>query len=210
VESFADQLPALVGVVVGALGAFWVATFTDRTRWRREQATKWDAKRLDAYGRYALAIKEIHSLALRIIAQNHPRISAQPIDETTGLKMLAKADMNRTRVWESMLLLGDESTIAAARGWMNAVRKVELLARSRDGLEEKWSNQVLTAVREVNEARDRFYVAARQGLAVGGETEAQAPWLLAGLQAPDQAMVIEHKAPDPAQPEITGEMPSAT
>jgi hypothetical protein len=147
---------------------------------------------------------------LRVIAAHHPRISAQPIDQPTGVKMLTRADANRTRAWESMLLLGDARTIAAARLWRSAVRKVELLARDCDGHNDGWEAQVMAAVREVNEARDRFYLAARQSLAIGGEPEAQAPLLLADPPAPDQAKIIGHPAADETQHKAIPEALSGT
>jgi hypothetical protein len=58
--SLAEQLPALIGVLLGA-GATFGATFaTDRARWHREQSVRWDVKRADAYAEYAFAVKASH------------------------------------------------------------------------------------------------------------------------------------------------------
>jgi hypothetical protein len=63
--SLAEQLPALIGVLLGA-GATFGATFaTDRARWHREQSVRWDVKRADEY---AFAVKRVISLAVRIAA----------------------------------------------------------------------------------------------------------------------------------------------
>jgi hypothetical protein len=49
VPTFAESLPALVGVALGAAGAMTSSLLTDRLRWRREHAARWDQHRLDAY-----------------------------------------------------------------------------------------------------------------------------------------------------------------
>lgn len=130
-QTFIDQLPALIGVVIGALGTFWVTSATDRIRWRREQLTRWDERRLEAYA------------------------------------------------WESVLLLGDAATIEAARIWRNAVMRVALLARDQDEADSDWEHSISSAIDEVNEARDGFYVCARECLDVAGAAQAQAAWLRA-------------------------------
>jgi len=194
VRAFVDQLPALVGVIIGTLATFGVTSLTDRTRWRRGQATRWDERRLETCAQYAQAIKEMHAVALRLLASRHPGLTAQPIDRAVGLEMLARAELERSKAWESMLLLGDSATIEAARIWRNSVMKVALLARDRDeqpahgrdDLVISWEIEVSTAVDEVNEARDGYYLAARQGLSVSGTAQAQAHWLLAEGIAPSR------------------------
>jgi len=59
-------------------------------------------------------------------------------------------------------------------------------AHGRDDLVISWEIEVSTAVDEVNEARDGYYLAARQGLSVSGTAQAQAHWLLAEGIAPSR------------------------
>jgi len=172
--NFLNQLPAIIGVIVGVLGTLLVTSFTDRARWQREQAVRWDTRRLEAYIAYAAAIKEIHTLAFRVSASRR-RSHWQPIDREEGLKLLAEANVRRTKAWEAVLLLGDEGTVTAARTWQDAVYAEELLCSS-DAIDEmEWK----LAVNTVDQARDRFYVAARESLGVRGGSVAQSSFLQA-------------------------------
>ncbi len=67
-SAFIQQLPALIGVVIGALGSYWASARGDRARFRREQAARWDERRLTAYSEYARALKKSVTLAYRIAA----------------------------------------------------------------------------------------------------------------------------------------------
>jgi hypothetical protein len=48
-DAFLLQLLPLIGVIVGALATMATTASADRRRWRRERATRWDERRLDAY-----------------------------------------------------------------------------------------------------------------------------------------------------------------
>ena len=173
--NFLNQLPAILGVVVGALGTLLVASFTDKARWRRDQAVRWDTRRLDAYGAYAATVKEIHALALRISAPYRRYSKSRPIDREQGMELLDEANARRTKAWEAMLLLGDETTVTAARAWQDAVGAEEHLC-SGDSIDEmEWQS----AVDAVDQARDRFYLAARENLGVHGGSVEQSPFLRA-------------------------------
>lgn len=114
-SSITGQLLTLAGVVIGILGTVLATTVTDKARWKREQAVRWDTRRLDVYAEYASAIKEIHALTLRLIGPRAPGITADPIDRDAGLETLTQAEFHRTKAWESVLLLGDTATVAASR-----------------------------------------------------------------------------------------------
>ena len=178
--NFLNQLPAILGVIVGALGTLLVSSLTDRARWRRDQAVRWDTRRLDAYVAYAATVKEIHSLARRVSAPYRRYSKSRPIDREQGLELLAEADVRRTKAWEAVLLLGDEITVSAARAWQDAVGAEERLC-SGDSIDEmEWQS----AVEAVDEARDRFYLAARESLGVHGGSVAQSSFLRAQGAAP--------------------------
>jgi len=176
---FLNQLPAILGVIVGALGTLLVTSFTDRARWRRDQAVRWDTRRLDAYVAYAATVKEIHALALRISAPHRRYSKSRPIDPEQGIELLDEANVRRTQAWEAMLLLGDETTVTAARSWQNAVFAEQDLC-SGDSIDElEWQS----AVEAVDQARDRFYLAARENLGVHAGSVEQSPFLRAREQA---------------------------
>jgi hypothetical protein len=100
-----------------------VTSFTDRAQWRRDQAVRWDTRRLDAYVAYAATVKEIHALALRVSAPYRRYSKSRPIDREQGAELLDEANARRTKAWEVMLLLGDETTVTAARAWDIASRR---------------------------------------------------------------------------------------
>ena len=158
--NFLNQLPAILGVIVGALGTLLVTSLTDRARWGRDQAVRWDTRRLDAYVAYAATVKEIHTLALRVSAPYRRYSMSRPIDREQGLELLAEASVRRTKAWEAMLLLGDEITVTAARAWQDAVGAEEHLCSGEPIDEMEWQS----AVEAVDQARDRFYLAARESL----------------------------------------------
>jgi hypothetical protein len=170
--NFLNQLPAIIGVIVGVLGTLLATSLTDSARWRRDQSVRWDTRRLEAYMAYAAIIKEIHTLAFQISA---PRRQShwQPIAREEGLNLLAEANARRTKAWEAVLLLGDEGTVTTARAWRVAVHAEELLC-IKDAVDEtEWKS----AVKTVDQARDHFYAAARESLGVHGGSVAQLTFL---------------------------------
>ncbi|MDQ0766343.1 hypothetical protein QFZ32_000994 [Streptomyces canus] len=44
--AFIQQLPALIGVVIGALGSYLAVVRSDRARFHREKAARWEERRL--------------------------------------------------------------------------------------------------------------------------------------------------------------------
>jgi hypothetical protein len=168
-QSFIDQLPALLGVVLGAAGVIASSSVTDRLRWRREQAVRWDQRRLDAYVAFAATLKEIHAVASRLAG-------AAPDGRDADLERLTAANVRRTQDWESLLLLGDEATVEAGRRWRDAVARSERIARAGAGDASAWS----AAVDESDRARDAFHLAARRGLGVAGGSVEQFHHLRAG------------------------------
>ena len=66
-----QQLPALVGVVIGALASYLAGAATERARWRRQHAARWDASRMEAYASYALTVKTFILIANRISASRN-------------------------------------------------------------------------------------------------------------------------------------------
>lgn len=65
---FVQQLPALIGVVIGALGSYVAVALGDRARFRREQASRWQDRRLTAYSDYARSVKTTVSALFRVAA----------------------------------------------------------------------------------------------------------------------------------------------
>ncbi|MBO2450751.1 hypothetical protein J4573_26855 [Actinomadura barringtoniae] len=170
--TYADQLPALVGVVIGAIGSYTVSSLTERSRWRRARAERWDQSKLQAYTRYANSLKAQFRIATRIAAARGLATAVEPMDPHEGLQQFAEAESRRTAEWESMLLLADVTTIAAARAWHEAVWGLRPYIRGLHDDPEDWRR----ALQRTSHARDGFYAAARNDLGIEGVPPHPSPW----------------------------------
>jgi hypothetical protein len=161
-----QELPALVGVGVGAVATFATTSLGEKARWRRERDERWDAARMTAYTEYGNGVKRVFSLAIRMAAARGFPHSVEPLDpDARAMEALSEAEGERTRAWESVLLLGDPETVAAARAWHQEIWRLVWYARGRLTDASEWP----AALRESEEARDRFYHCARRDLGVQGE-----------------------------------------
>ena len=159
---FLQQLPALAGVVVGALASYLATSAAERARWRRSQSVRWDERRVDAYADFSHALKRCLMLSQRIAASSGYASAAQPIEPAVGLDLLAKAEEGRASQWERVLLLGDAATIEAAREWLVEGWRMEWFARGLLTGEAGW----LDACESGKACRQRFYDAARRDLGI--------------------------------------------
>jgi hypothetical protein len=166
-----QQILTLVGVLIGAAASFCASTAAERLRARREKQARWDLKRMETYAAYGLSVKTYVQLAKRICASQGltARVVPLPLDE--GLERLADAEQDRSTVWEQVLLLGDPSTINAARKWHESAWRLELLARGADGGRYDYSDLMA----ELHETRAEFYACARIDIGVKGHPPVT-PW----------------------------------
>jgi len=164
VSEFVQQLPALIGVLIGAAGSYLVTSVNERARWRREQSRRWDPARLQAYVDYGNAVKKVFHLAARIAAYRGLHTQMSPLASGEGQALLEAAAQERTAKWETVLLLGDPATIAAARAWHVSVWRLEHFAKGNAQGTEQWN----AAVAEAGVKRQRYYEAARRDLGIGG------------------------------------------
>jgi hypothetical protein len=194
--SFLSAIPALIGVVIGVIATGWV----ERTHWKRSQAIRWDERRIDAYVEYAKTIKKIHMTVLAMVEPSLVHNLAEPINREAGLEMIAQAEAHRAEAWETMLLLADQPTAYAALRWRNMVKIETEFVRSRPN--DAGSDDWIATVKNVNEARDHFYEAARKSVNVaGGQVTSTITQLLATDRAQqDREQIRQHSAPDRANP----------
>ncbi|MGW2864159.1 hypothetical protein [Streptomyces sp. NPDC001205] len=170
---FLDQLPALIGVVVGSAASYATQNLTERRKWKRQREERWDEKRFETYGRYANALKAQLRIAQRIGAARGFTDVADPVDPTEGLPLLADAESHRAQEWESVLLVGDAATIAAARRWHETIWTIELLVREGAVVDrDKWTR----AHQLASAARDAFYVSSRRDLGIAGAPPPSGEW----------------------------------
>lgn len=163
---FVDQLPALVGVALGAAGTYIGTSLTEGARWRRQQSTRWDEARLSAYAEYGYAVAEVVAIASRIAASRGLTEGAEPLQgNKTALALLADAEANRARRHESVRLLGDQDTLVAIRKLNISVWRLERLARGLlQGDGQVWRD----AWKEYVILRDQYIDSARGQLGVMG------------------------------------------
>ncbi|WP_335988569.1 hypothetical protein [Glycomyces sp. MUSA5-2] len=161
---FLDQLPALVGVVVGAAGSYLASSRTDKLRWQRARAERWDERRFEIYKSYANVLKRFGQIALRIGVARGFEHGAQPLDPAEGMEALAEAEAVRAAEWEGVLLVADTETIRAAREWHKIVWTLDHYARGMRSEPGGWQEAVRNAV----DARNRFYACARRDLGITG------------------------------------------
>jgi hypothetical protein len=160
--SFVQQLPALVGVLIGALSTYFVGSAMERSRWERQQSARWDEKRIQAYADYGYALKNEYIACLRVVGYRHGDSRFERIDLDEALTEIRQLSAERTAKWESVLLLGNPQTIAAARTWHEHVWEVELYARGVRSDAARWAD----LLKEIGIARARFYEAARGDLGI--------------------------------------------
>jgi hypothetical protein len=111
----AQQLPALLGVAVGALASYLAGAASERMRWRRDQSVRWDDKRAQAYTDYGLAVKNVYAQSMRAAELRRRDGQDQTAAYEEALAELGRLTDERTAKWETVLLLGQPETIAAAR-----------------------------------------------------------------------------------------------
>ena len=152
--SLVDQLPALIGVIVGAGLSFTSTTVTERGRWRRSQAVRWDERKLAAYAEFGNVVKDMVLLANRIAAGIGLNQHTQPLGrDEKSLAALAEAAARVSLLSETVRLLADEDTIAASRAMKQRAWRLEWFARGKlDGTPQDWA----AAFAEYRDARDEY------------------------------------------------------
>ena len=164
--SLVDQLPALIGVVVGAGLSFTSTSFVERGRWRRSQAVRWDERKLAAYAEFGNAVKDMVLLANRIAAGRELNEHPQPLEPSErNLTALAEAAAKCSLLSEQLRLLADEDTITASRAMNHRAYRLEWFAYGRvEGGPDAWAAAYL----QYRDARDEYLSCARASLQVTG------------------------------------------
>jgi nitroimidazol reductase NimA-like FMN-containing flavoprotein (pyridoxamine 5'-phosphate oxidase superfamily) len=97
---------------------------------------------------------------------------AHPLSPADGLPLLADTESHRATEWESVLLVGDAATIAAARRWHETIWAIELLVREGPVDPQMWTK----AHQLASAARDAFYASARRDLGIAGDPPPSGQW----------------------------------
>lgn len=177
-SAFIQQLPALIGVVIGALGSYLAVMRGDQARFRREQVARWEERRLTAYADYARALKKSVTLTYRVAAHLGNDPHPHPLSPQEAASQLADATDARDPAGEALLMLGSPDVVDRAREWVVAVMDMEGFLRDQTHSPQAWSD-LLQCQRA---ARERYYAAVRRDLALPPGHSGE--WRLASARTP--------------------------
>jgi hypothetical protein len=99
--AFQQQLPALVGVVIGALGSHLALVRSDRERYKRDRAARWEQRRLAVYSEYARSLKN------SVAAHRGNDLHWHPLPLAEAEPFLARATGGRDSAGEALIMLGN-------------------------------------------------------------------------------------------------------
>lgn len=169
------QLPTLLGVAVGGLMSYLVGALAERSRWRRQQETRWDGHLLQAYSEYSHAVKECATRYQRLAAYRGLVDHPAPLQATDAeLEQAATAEGRRAASVEALSLLTNAETAEAVQRLNRCVWHLEWLARGQlAGNPLSWAE----AFRSYRAARAEFHDRARRSLQISElGTVREAPW----------------------------------
>ncbi|MFE0510010.1 hypothetical protein [Streptomyces sp. NPDC058964] len=161
-SAFIQQLPALIGVVIGALGSYLAVVRGDRARFRREQAARWDERRFAVYADYARALKKSVTLTYRLSAHFGNDPHPHPLTPDEAKPLLAEAAVARDPAGEALILLGSPAVVEKARAWVVTVMEMERFLREEQRDPEAWQ----TLLERQRAGREGYYAAVREDLAL--------------------------------------------
>ncbi|MEU6549400.1 hypothetical protein ABZ915_03790 [Streptomyces sp. NPDC046915] len=161
-SAFIQQLPALIGVVIGALGSYLAVVRGDRARFRREQAARWEERRLAVYADYARTLKKAVTLTYRVAAHLGNDPHPHPLSPEQAAPLLAEADLARDPAGEALLLLGSPAVVEKARVWVVTAMEMQRFLRERTHDPEAWQN----LLEQQRAGREGYYAAVREDLAL--------------------------------------------
>lgn len=157
---FLQQLPALIGVIVGALGSYVVVVRGDRVRFGREQTARWEERRLAVYADYARSVKKTVTVTYRVAAALGCGTHPDPLTLEEAKPLLAEANDGRDPSGEALLMLGSVDVVDNARAWVVTVMEMERYVRESQRDPDAW--QALLARQRAG--REGYYTAVREDL----------------------------------------------
>ncbi|MEV1085108.1 hypothetical protein AB0I98_44005 [Streptomyces sp. NPDC050211] len=161
-SAFIQQLPALIGVVIGALGSYLAVVRSDRVRDQRERASRWEERRLAVYGEYARTLKKSVTLTYRVASHLGNDPHPHPLSPQEAAPLMAEATLARDPSGEALILLGSPEVVERARVWVVSVMEMETFLRAETRDPEAWQ-----ALLEAQRAgREGYYAAVRDDLAL--------------------------------------------
>ncbi|WP_330461339.1 hypothetical protein OIB37_33420 [Streptomyces sp. NBC_00820] len=170
-SAFLQQLPALIGVVIGALGSYLAVVRGDQVRFRREQAARWEERRLRVYADYARTLKQSVTLTYRTAAHFGNDPPPHPLPPAEADPLLAEAAVARDPSVETLLLLGSQAVVEKAREWVVVVMDMERFVREERREPAPWQ----ALLERQRAGRASYYAAVREDLALPPGHSARRP-----------------------------------
>jgi hypothetical protein len=161
-SAFIQQLPALIGVVIGALGSYLAIVRGDRARFQRERTARWEERRLAVYADYARSLKKSVTLTYRVASYLGNDPHPHPLSPEEAAPLLAEATVARDPAGEALILLGSPQVVERARTWV--VRVMEMEQFLREGTRDPRAWQAL--LERQRAGREGYYAAVRDDLAL--------------------------------------------
>ncbi|MEU5276864.1 hypothetical protein [Streptomyces asoensis] len=158
--AFLQQLPALLGVVVGAVGSYVAVVRSDRARFGRERAARWEERRLAVYTEYARTLKASVNLTYRVAAHLGNDPHPHPLSPREAEPLLAQATDRRDPAGEALIMLGSRDTVERAREWVVVVMDMERFLRAGTRDPQAWQ----ALLERQRAGREGYYTAVREDL----------------------------------------------
>jgi hypothetical protein len=174
-SAFIQQLPALIGVVIGALGSYLAVVRGDQARFRRERAARWEERRLAVYADYARAVKATVTVTYRVASELGNGTHPDPLTVEEARPLLAEANTGRDPSGEALIMLGSPEVVAKGRLWVVTAMEMERFVREGRRDPEAW--QVL--LEQQRAGREAYYAAVRDDLGLPPGHSARWPVLAA-------------------------------
>ncbi|WP_270890924.1 hypothetical protein [Streptomyces sp. DHE17-7] len=144
------QLVTIAAVLVGALTTHLTNHLMERSRNRHRLLTRWDDKKVDAYGEYVDAAKMRIAASVRLYeARENLREDHRPEEELR--EDLAEAGRRWGSAFERVMLLGGDEAIEAGHELNKLVAEIDWQATGRiTGTLEEWRERHRAAFRAIN------------------------------------------------------------
>ncbi|MFJ4623304.1 hypothetical protein [Streptomyces sp. NPDC088812] len=159
-SAFLQQLPALIGVVIGALGSYLALVRSDRERFRREASARWEERRLAVYADYARTLKKSVTLTYRVAAHLGNDPHPHPMSPAEAEPLLAEATEARDPSGEALIMLGSREVVERARVWVTTVMEMERFLRESTHDPRAWQ----ALLERQRAGREGYYAAVRDDL----------------------------------------------
>ena len=159
-SAFIQQLPALIGVVIGAFGSYLAVVRGDQVRFRREQTARWEERRLAVYSDYARSVKQTVTVTYRVASRLGNGTHPDPLTLEEAKPLLAAANTGRDPAGEALIMLGSPEVVAKSRAWVVTVMEMERFVREGTRDPEAWR----ALLEQQRAGRTAYYAAVREDL----------------------------------------------